>query len=87
MTSDGIHTLHRIDVKDQLPREDSYVLIWGHNKELGMRWVDVYLFDGEKFIDDDADEPDEFSDMVTHWADLANLNWNDGVPFNRIFNQ
>jgi len=52
-----------------------------------MRWVDVYLFDGEKFIDDDADEPDEFSVMVTHWADLANLNWNDGVPFNRIFNQ
>jgi hypothetical protein len=87
MRSDSTHVLHRIDVKDQLPREDSYVLVWGHNKEDGLRWMDVFLFDGVRFVDDGSEDPEEHSDMITHWADMTNLNWNDGVPFNRMFNQ
>ena len=87
MTSDGTHTLHRIDVKDQLPREGTYVLCWGHNKDLGWRWVDVLYFDGEIFVDEDSDEPGEFHHMVTHWAQLEPLNWNDGVPLFRGYIQ
>jgi hypothetical protein len=79
--------LHRIDVKDRLPRDDSYVLVWGHNKEAGIRWVDVYLFIDGVFIDEDSEDPKECSDMVTHWADLTNINWNDGVPINRGYIQ
>lgn len=87
MSKDNLHTLERIDVKDRLPREDSYVLVWGHNKEYGIRWLDVFLFDGTKFVDEDAEEPDEFSHMVTHWAPLQSLNWNDGLPLGRGFVQ
>ena len=88
-TSDGTHTLHRIDVKDQLPRDGSLVLCWGHLKSHGWRWVDVFTFKDERFINENlefggADEDEyDFTDQVTHWAPLEPLNWNDGVPLHR----
>lgn len=84
-TSDGTHTLHRIDVKDQLPRDGSLVLCWGHLKSHGChgwRWVDVLMFEDEHFIDNHEDTED-YTDVVTHWAPLDPLNWNDGVPLHR----
>lgn len=87
MRIDCVHVLYRIDVKDQLPRDESYVLVWGHNKDEGIRWVDVLLFLDGVFVDEDAEDPEHLSDMVTHWADMTDMNWNDGVPMNRGFVQ
>ena len=90
-TSDGTHTLHRIDVKDQLPREETWVLVWGHLKSHGWRWVHVLWFEKGKFIDQavrdlDPDEGD-YTDLITHWAPLEPLNWNDGLPLHRSYIQ
>ena len=82
MTSDGTHTLHRIDVKDKLPRDGSLVLCWGHLKTLGWRWVDVLRFEDGQFIEN-SDFAEAYTDVVTHWAPLEPLNWNDGVPLHR----
>jgi hypothetical protein len=82
MTSDSTHTLHRIDVKDQLPRDGSLVLCWGHLKNLGWRWVDVLSFEDGQFIEN-SDFEETYTDVVTHWAPLESLNWNDGVPLHR----
>lgn len=86
-TSDGTHTLHRIDVKDQLPRDGSRVLCWGHLKSHGWRWVDVLGFEDGRFVDMEArevgDDTGDYTDDVTHWAPLQTLNWNDGVPIHR----
>lgn len=90
-TSDGTHTLHRIDVKDQLPREGSRVLCWGHLKACGWRWVDVLDFEDGRFVDvearDNGAEDTDYTNDVTHWASLVPLNWNDGVPLYRNFVQ
>lgn len=92
-TSDGTHTLHRIDVKDQLPRDGSLVLCWGHLKSHGWRWVDVLEYSGGRFLDPvamecGADEEDyDWTDDVTHWASLVPMNWNDGLPLHRSCRQ
>lgn len=90
-TSDGTHTLHRIDVKDQLPRDGSYVLCWGRLKSHGWRWVDVLEFRAGRFIDPTEEELEgddfDYTDGVTHWADLTVMNWNDGLPLYRKFVQ
>lgn len=83
-TSDGTHTLHRIDVKDQLPREESWVLVWGRNPSNAHRWIDVFQWNGETFVDDNG-EP--WGSDATHWASLVPLNWNDGLPLHRSFVQ
>ena len=92
MTSDGTHTLHRIDVKDRLPKEGSSILCWGHQVRCGWRWVDVLTFEAGRFIDQnireaDCDEDWDFTHMVTHWASLVPLNWNDGLPLHRSYIQ
>lgn len=80
----NLHTVERIDVNDRLPRDESFVLCWGHNKIKGWRWVDVLLFQDGAFL---CDEQVDHTEEVTHWADLSPLNWNDGLPFMRDQNQ
>lgn len=83
----NLHTVERIDVNDRLPREGSCVLCWGHLRSHGWRWVDVLKFEDGRFTDDDEDDPEDWTADVTHWADLSSLNWNDGLPLHRSFNQ
>lgn len=85
MRSDTTHTIERIDVKDRLPRENSYVLVWGHNVEDGFRWIDLLAYENARFVDDDIGC--DVTEHVTHWAELTNLNWNDGLPLGRGFCQ
>lgn len=91
MLKDNLHTLERIDVKDRLPREGSYVLVWGVLKSHGWRWVDVLEFRDGRFIDPTEEELNghdfDYTDSATHWADLTVANWNDGLPLYRNFVQ
>lgn len=80
----SLHTIERIDIKDKLPRNGSLVLCWGHNQEYGIRWIDTLYFEDGKFF---GDLEEDYAEQVTHWANLAMLNWNDGVPLHRDHNQ
>ena len=78
----SLHTIERIDIKDKLPRNGSLVLCWGHLKSHGWRWVDVLNFEDGRFVNND-DDPEDYTDDVTHWASLVPLALNDGLPLHR----
>ena len=84
----SLHTIERIDIKDKLPRNGSFVLCWGHLRSHGWRWIDVLKFEDGRFHGDieEVDEGD-WVDDVTHWAPLDHLTLGDGLPLHRSFNQ